>query len=611
MTVTRWQRTVNSLCILIGVTFVSPVNGQPAAANGAGIYAANCATCHENAAFKAPPAVSLATMSQSSLMAAMTTGQMAAQAEELGHDEKVALIEALTQREWQSQSIAETAYCNHRPKAGEKILWSGWGGDVRSSGFSVASDINRNNIDTLDVAWVFGFPGATRSRSQPAVVGDLVVIGSQLGQVYALDLDSGCIHWMFGAASAVRGAVSVAVLGGRNAVFFADFRSNVYALDALTGDLIWQAKAGHSPYSSVTGSVTIADDRVYVPIASTEVISAADPDHVCCTSSGAVVALSKVDGGILWRHLTVPESARTQDDSLDRHQYTGSSGAPVWSSPTVDSSRGLVYVGTGQNYSRPTTATSDAILALYVDTGKLAWSFQGFESDAFNIACVIPGRENNCPAPPNPDIDFGMAPIVANSRLAGDVLIAGQKSGVVYALDPDTGKLRWQKRIGLGGPNGGIHWGMTISGELAIATVSDRLSGIARVDPEGQPMPGVYALELTSGRVVWTSQARTDTCRELRGCYAAYSAAPTSSSELVFSGGLDGWIRVFDVATGKPLWRFNTRKTFQTVNDVEGAGGSIDGPGPVLVRDTLLVNSGYGLNQQMPGNVLIAFRPGK
>ena len=386
MRATRTWYLLVTVCIVSSAGPNNRAHGQAMQTTGFEIYEARCASCHENAAFKAPPAASLGTMSQTALMAALMTGPMAVQAAELSHADKIALVETLTQRDWQTQSMSEDAYCNHQPRASEEILWSGWGGDIRSTGNSALSEINRDNIDTLEVAWVFGFPGATRSRSQPTVVGNRVVVGSQLGQVFSLDLDLGCIHWIFEANSAIRGAISSAKLGTRTAVFFADFRANVYAVDIVTGEAIWQTSVGHTQYSSVTGSVTVADDRIFVPIASTEVIAAADSNHVCCTSSGAVVAVSKEDGKLLWRHRTIPPTDRTDADESQTDRIPGRSGAPVWSSPTVDTKRGLVYVGTGQ------TSALQPVCLPQVSNGLRLTPFQNRHRDL--------GAPDNCPPVP-------------------------------------------------------------------------------------------------------------------------------------------------------------------------------------------------------------------
>jgi polyvinyl alcohol dehydrogenase (cytochrome) len=264
-----------------------------------------------------------------------------------------------------------------------------------------------------------------------------------------------------------------------------------------------------------------------------------------------------------------------------------------------------VYIGTGENYTRPTTNTSDAIQALDINTGKLIWNFQATSDDAYNVACPV---FINCPDKSGPDLDFGMAPILTKRADGKDILIAGQKSGVVYALLPETGKLIWQTRIGKGGMLGGIHWGMATDGKYVYATNSDNNAGIDKRDSSRKPSPGIYALDLLSGKLIWQTPAPA--C-ENKNCLSFNSAAPTVIPGIVFAGSLDGHISAYSTKDGKKLWDYNTAEDFGTVNGIGAKGGSIDGPAPVMADGILYVNSGYGMFGQMGGNVLLAFEVDK
>lgn len=294
------------------------------------------------------------------------------------------------------------------------------------------------------------------------------------------------------------------------------------------------------------------------------------------------------------------------------------SGAPVWSSPTVDAARELLYIGTGENYTRPATTTSDALIALEMASGAVAWSFQATEDDAFNMACTVASDFENCPVSAGPDFDFGMAPILVRREDGTDILIAGQKSGMVWALDPDThGEMVWAQRIGKGSALGGIHWGLASDGRRAYVPNADHTFAVIR-DPrtgeyaqpngEGTPTPGVYALELGGGEVIWRAEPDLSVCAGRLACLPFFSAAPTAIDGAVLVGSLDGHIRAFSTEDGSVLWDVDTAREFETVNGVPGRGGSLDGPGPVVVDGTVLVNSGYDMFSEMPGNVLLAFR---
>jgi polyvinyl alcohol dehydrogenase (cytochrome) len=487
----------------------------------------------------------------------------------------------------------------------------GFGGNLEGTGFQSAEQagLGAADVPNLRLRWAFAFPGAVQVRTRPAVVGDVLLIGGQYGDVIALDALTGCVQWTFEADAGVRGAVLVgADAEGHALAYFVDFRTTAYALDVATGQVRWKTRVGRHPESSNTGSPALHDGRLIVPVSSMEVVTAQNPAYACCSGSGAVAALDAATGDVLWYHQVIPEDAREVGRNAAGTPVLAPSGAPVWSSPTIDTRRGLVYVGTGENYTRPATATSDAILAIDLRTGALEWSFQATREDAFTMACTTPRNRENCPAPPGPDLDFGMAPMLVTRPDGRQILVAGQKSGVVWALDPDAkGAVLWSTRVGKGSALGGIHWGMATDGQLAFAANADRDAVIVNVNPERALSPGLYALDLMSGDVVWSAPAHAEVCKGRQGCFAANSAAPTAIPGVVFAGGLDGHIRAHAAQDGRVLWDFDTAREFATANGVAGRGGAIDGPGPVVARGLLFMNSGYGAFGQMPGNLLLAF----
>jgi polyvinyl alcohol dehydrogenase (cytochrome) len=235
-------------------------------------------------------------------------------------------------------------------------------------------------------------------------------------------------------------------------------------------------------------------------------------------------------------------------------------------------------------------------------TGRLIWNFQATRQDTYNAACPF---LVNCPEKAGQDLDFGMAPILVKEKNGRDILVAGQKSGMVFGLSPDQGKLIWKTRIGKGGALGGIHWGMATDGKLVYAANADNILGIDKTDSLVNPSPGIYALDLLTGKIVWKTPSPD--CQGIKNCYSANSAAPAAIPGIVFAGALDGHIRAYASKSGKILWDFNTAKEFETADGTSGHGGAIDGPSPVVSDGMLFVNSGYGMFGEMPGNVLIAF----
>jgi polyvinyl alcohol dehydrogenase (cytochrome) len=277
----------------------------------------------------------------------------------------------------------------------------------------------------------------------------------------------------------------------------------------------------------------------------------------------------------------------------------------VWSPPTVDAKRGLVYFGTGENYSSPANDKSDAIIAVDMVTGKIRWVRQVLANDAWNGACIQPGVGANCPREDGPDLDFGAPPILADTG-NGDILLAGQKSGLVFGIDPDTGVIRWQQRAGAGGFNGGIHWGMASNGPRLFVGIADTPGNKYAVGPR---RPGVHAFASATGKPLW-SVIEPQTCPERAfKCETGFSGPVTLSGELLFGGTHNGLIRAYASGDGRLLWSFDTIRDFATVNGVTARGGTIDSAGPVVAGGYLIVNSGYDKFGEIPGNVLLVFGP--
>ncbi len=298
---------------------------------------------------------------------------------------------------------------------------------------------------------------------------------------------------------------------------------------------------------------------------------AADTNYNCCTSSGGVAALDIKTGNPVWYHRVIPDSATAQAMKKNGKPFYGPSGAPVWCSPTVDTKRNLLYIGTGENYTLPTTTTSDAIQAIDMATGKVVWNFQATEHDAWNLACPV---LVNCPGNSGRDLDFGMAPLLVTGADGKERLVVGQKAGVVYSLSPDDGSVLWKTRIGKGGALGGIHWGMASDGKNVYAANADNKLALDPDDKSRKASPGIYALDIITGEVVWSAPAPDFKGKEFY--LNANSAAPSVVPGIVFAGSNDGHIRAYSTTDGHVLWDYNTVQKYQTVNGIEGNGGSID-----------------------------------
>jgi polyvinyl alcohol dehydrogenase (cytochrome) len=242
----------------------------------------------------------------------------------------------------------------------------------------------------------------------------------------------------------------------------------------------------------------------------------------------------------------------------------------------------------------------------------MVWSRQLLEGDVFSTACLAASKLG-CPENPGPDYDFGSSPILVRLASGKRVLVIGQKSGIVHALDPDDkGKILWQTRVGRGGILGGVQWGSASDGANVYVAVSDVAftefgieRGKARIF-DAKAGGGMVALDVATGAKVWSTPAPA-ICGDRPNCSPAQSAAVTAIPGAVFSGALDGHLRAYSVRDGKILWDFDSVREFQAVNGVIGKGGSMDGPGAAVANGMVFVNSGYGTWGGQPGNVLLAF----
>ena len=542
-------------------------------------------------------------MTPRSILATLEEGTMQEQGKLLSRSQKVAVAELLTGRKYHPQ-IASVDLCEDQSLNLEKVKYAGWGGNKEGTGkipFEVAR-LSAEDVPNLKLKWAFAFDGGTVTRTKPVVIDHYLIFGSQFGEVYCLDMYTGCVKWMFEADANVRGGIAVRETDSGLVVYFADFGANVYALKAKDGSILWKSSVKTEPNNAVTGTVAYHNGMLYIPLTSMEVVTAGQGNYECCKGSGQVVALDAANGKEIWRHRVIEEIATETGVNKMGAKTFGPSGSPVWCSPTIDAKRGYLYIGTGENNSNPTTNNSDAIQALDLKTGELIWNYQATSKDAYISACPDAA---NCPDPPGPDVDFGMAPILTVRKDGSEVLVVGQKSGVVHCLDPDSGIPIWQKRIGRGGALGGIHWGMATDGNLVYAANSDWLEFGS--DPEFDPNPGIHALDLMTGEVVWKKSTDQSLCQGREGCYNSNSAAPTLIDGVLFAGSLDGHARAYNAQTGDIIWDYDTNQSFETVNGVEAHGGAMDGPGPVIAEGMVFFNSGYGLFGQMPGNVLLAF----
>ena len=426
----------------------------------------------------------------------------------------------------------------------------------------------------LELKWAFNLGAVTMARAQPTVIGNRVFLTTQTGAVYALDRETGCTEWGFQAGAGARAAVVLGDANGTPAVYFSDGGSMIYAVNASSGELIWKTHPVDHFATIATATPQVYKGVVYQSYSSFEEALGPDPNFECCMFRGSVVALDAATGNKLWQTFTIPDPPKPTRKNAAGKQEHGPSGAGVWSTPTIDEQLGVLYVATGDNYSDPATSTSDAILAMDLKTGKLLWSKQLTAGDVYNNGCMTPQRMN-CPEKSGPDYDFGQPPILVRLGAGKRALVIAQKSGMVHAVDPDqTGKLLWQTKVGAGGALGGSQWGSASDGEKVYVAISDiglggvpdpKAPGGFRLMLDPKKGGGLYALDLATGKTVWSAKA--EPCAEGRtDCSPAQSAAVTAIPGVVFSGSVDGHLRAYSAATGKVLWDVDSAREFKTVN---------------------------------------------
>lgn len=573
------------------------------------LYKRNCAACHDKAAGGAPTRKAISTQTSASIRIALETGVMAGQGAALSRADRNLLAEYL------GRPIARKAMagrknlrCQGRLTLAGAPQWNRWGNGLDNQRYQPAAraGITPATVGKLELKWAFGFPDAARARSQPAVTAEAIFTGSQSGRVYALDTTSGCIWWSFDAAAEVRSAPTLGTDANRriNALYFGDFNANVYAVNPRTGTLLWKTSVQDHPQGTQTGSLTLHEGRIFVPMSSTEIVNAYDNGYACCKFRGGITALDARTGKSLWRMHTTDVPVENGRNSAGTPAF-GPSGAPVWSTPTVDVKRGLLYFGTGENYSSPANGMSDAIIAIELATGAVRWVRQTIAGDAWNAACLKAGSLANCPKEDGPDFDFGAPPILARLPNGKDIVLAGQKSGMIFGLDPDAdGKILWQARAGMGGFNGGVHWGMATAGPTLFVGIADTPGNKGAVGPRRN---GLHAFRSETGEPLWSILEKPTCATGGFQCDTALSAPVTLTDGIVFAGAHNGLLRAYSSRTGRLLWSTDTRRKFATVNGVAAMGGSIDSAGPVVAGGRLIVNSGYDKFGEIPGNVLLVF----
>jgi len=606
----------------------APASAQPGL--GEATFQRICAACHTSlvsrasptekapdaSILRAPPREMLRQLSPEAVLIALTSGKMQAQGSLLNDTERHAVAEYATgshfgAAKYGAPNTAKPNTCTD-PAAIARFKnapgWNGWGNGPANLRFQPrqAGGLTAADLPRLELKWAFGYINTSALRAQPAVFGHRVFVSGEGGEVYALDAKTGCTYWTYKTPGVVGTAPSIGPYktpagASGYAVYVGDRNANVYALDAQTGALLWKHRVDEHRVAGITGAPALHDGRLFVPTQGVgEESIGGTNNYPCCTFRGSVTALDANTGAVLWKTYTVAESKPRGKNSAGVEVF-GPSGGAIWSAPTIDTRRGALYVGTGNGYSDPPQPGTDAIIAMDLKTGAVRWMKQVAEAaDNWAMGC-LPHNPNNpsCPGELGPDYDFSASPVLAHAK-GRDLLIAPQKSGMVYAFDPDKqGEIVWRHRFGKGSGLGG-QWGLAVDGERFFIGSADLLT----------PTPGgMHAIRVADGSSIWDTPPQPKLCVKNPGqaCSSGQGAAPTAIPGAVLNDGMDGGIRAYSSTDGSIIWQFDTNRDFDTVNGVTARGGAMDHGGPVVVDGMIYVNSGYGGFTAHPGNVLLAF----
>jgi len=609
--------------ILMLLTLAGSAVGQTVA--GLHLFEQRCGSCHESptapkgapdglrlrkmssdAVYAAITGLRLRKMSSDAVYAAITQGVTHASLPTMTDDEKRLIADYLGSLPVDAAKLTDAKLMPNHCAANPPIkdpsaspLWNGWGVDTDNSRFQPAkgAGLSAEQVPQLKLKWAFGFPATEEMFGQPTIAAGRVFIGVDSGAVYSINAETGCVYWSFQAEGGVRNAINIGLVKGKvpakYAVYFGDVRANLYSLDAATGRLLWKVKLDEHPLAKVTGTPMLYKDRLYVPLASSEERAGGQTKtYPCCTFRGSVVAVDASTGKQIWKRYIIPDPPKMVGKSLNGVEHWAPAGGAVWDSPTVDAPHHVLYIGTGDSYTVPAADTTDAIMALNMDTGKIVWKIQDTPNDAWLSGCNGKDNSENCPKDLGPDYDFGASPILRTLPGGRRILVAGQKSGMVWAHDPDN--------------KGAVVWKAQLVDKLALGMITFGGASDDQSAYFGLRTGGIAAVQLATGERKWFTPVSTSGTEDR---FHGETAALTLIPGVVFSGGWDGILRAFSTKDGHPIWEYDTMREFKTVNGVAAKGGSMGAPGPTVAGGMLFVGSGYVFGGGAPGNVLLAFGP--
>jgi polyvinyl alcohol dehydrogenase (cytochrome) len=551
-----------------------------------------CVSCHGKIS-SAPTLEQLRALPAETIYTALTTGTMKS-VSTYSDEQKRAIAIYLSGKQMGGDTIdrmANACTTNKRAQVAGSS-WSGWSPDYTNARYQSAAGLVPQDVQHLKVKWAFAAPGASSMYGQPVVDEGRIYVTDDTSALYSLDAATGCTHWVFMADGYMRGAPAIGKSRGKKTLFLSDVNGRGYAVDAATGKLLWKQLLDQHPLARISASPTYYEGHVYYPLAGLEEIVSGRDDYVCCTTRGAVISVDADTGEEDWKAYAIQQAPAKQDKKVYDREYWGPAGASVWAAPTIDAKRKQLYFVTGNLFAEPDTGDGDGMDALDLTTGRRIWRRQAYKSDFFAGGTIATG----------PDFDFSASPLIVSPD-GRDLVVSGEKSGDVWALDPKNGDVVWHVDVNSNHVNGEITERST---EILFGGATDGATTYW-----GLRSGGLVALDAATGREKWRKaipglEQRANGLPSRKGVTAAVTLMPGA----VFVGGLDGSVRAFSTKDGSEIWSYDTGTPVHTVNGVAAKGGSIGNAGPVIAEGMMFVTSGYiGFQGGNTGNLLLAFAP--
>lgn len=304
--------------------------------------------------------------------------------------------------------------------------WLTYSGSYAAQRYSRLSTINRDNVAQLHVAWVRQLlsKGGRRLEVSPIVRGSIMYVTTLPSEVYALDAASGQVIWKFTheissrLALCCEGNRGVAVLGSR--LFFGTMDAHLIALDANTGELLWDVTVADSSKGyAITAAPLAIGDMIVIGIAGGDF-----------ATRGFLDAYDAATGKRRWRFYTVPAPGDPGGETWQSDSFRSGGGAP-WMTGSFDPNLGLLYWGVGNpnpdffgEHRKGDNLYTDSVVALEAATGRLRWYFQFTPHDTHDWdAAQVPVLIDHIDAFPNRKL-----------------LAFANRNGFFYLLDRVTGK---------------------------------------------------------------------------------------------------------------------------------------------------------------------------